>query len=436
MTKPRLSFLLLGVLAAGFVAGSWYNERERVSADDFPARTILYYVDPMHPTYTSDKPGTAPDCGMALQPIYADAEGASLENHARHGGGTAHAVLGGPHSPSSGAVTVSEAKQQLIGVRVSPVEKRSATERLRLYGRVAVDETRLYTINIGLEGVIRELSLATTGSRVRKDEWLATLSAPDARAPIQGYLVALDVLDRALKDAEGPGPIAMATASRQQSVDRLLTLGLSSAQVDEIARTRQLPTQIRITAPAEGFVLARNVSIGQKFQRGDELYRIADLRRVWILADVFGPDADYVRPGMDVEVSLPGRVRVLRAKISQDVLPQFDGARQSLQVRLELDNPQYLLRPDMFVDVEVPITFPSAIAVPVEAVLDSGVKKTVFVERSAGVFEPRLVETGWRSGGTVEIVKGLSSGERIVVSGTFLLDSESRIRHVGSSQGR
>ena len=430
MTKPRLSFLLLGVLAAGFVAGSWYNERERVSADDFPARRILYYVDPMHPTYTSDKPGTAPDCGMALQPIYADAEGARLQNHAGHGGGTAHAVLGGPHSPASGAVTVSEAKQQLIGVRVSPVEKRSATERLRLYGRVAVDETRLYTINIGLEGVIRELSLATTGSRVRKDEWLATLSAPDARAPIQGYLVALDVLDRAFKDAEGRGPIAMATASMQQSVDRLLTLGMSSAQVDEIARTRQLPTQIKITAPAEGFVLTRNVSIGQKFQRGDELYRIADLRRVWILADVFGRDAESIRPGMDAEVSLPGRGRTLRARVSAAVPPQFDQASQSLKVRLEVENPHYVLRPGMPVDVEVPIAFPAAIAVPVEAVADSGVKQIVFVERSRDAFEVREVKTGWRARDFVEIVSGLSVGDRIVVSGTFFLAAQSRIRRI------
>jgi membrane fusion protein, copper/silver efflux system len=110
------------------------------------------------------------------------------------------------------------------------------------------------------------------------------------------------------------------------------------------------------------------------------------------------------------------------------VLPQFDQASQSLKVRLEVDNPDYLLRPDMFVDVQVPVAFPAALAVPVEAVLDSGVKKTVFVERSAGVFEPREVETGWRSSGMIQVVNGLSEGDRIVVSGTFLLDSESRIR--------
>jgi membrane fusion protein, copper/silver efflux system len=313
-------------------------------------------------------------------------------------------------------------------VHVGTAEQKAATSRLRLYGRVVAEETRLYTLNVGIDGFIRQISNVTTGSHVRKDEWLATFSAPEARLPIQGYLVALDVLDRETTGGASGAALEQARGSVQQSVDRLLTLGMSSVQVEEIARTRQLPTNIRVTAPEDGFVVARRVSIGQKFERGDELYRIADLRRVWILADVFGRDAELVRPGMDAEVSLPGRTRTLRARTSGDVLPQFDQASQSLKVRLEVDNPDFFLRPGMFVDVELPITFPTAIVVPVEAVLDSGVRKTVFVERGPGVFEPRAVETGWRSGGVVEIVTGLASGDRIVVSGTFLLDSESRIR--------
>jgi Cu(I)/Ag(I) efflux system membrane fusion protein len=283
---------------------------------------------------------------------------------------------------------------------------------------------------MGLDGFIRDVSAVTTGSRVRKDEWLASFFAPDARSPLQGYLVGLEVLDRTTNAAEGPGPIGLARASVQQSVDRLLSLGVSHVQIEEIARTRHVSPNLTITAPEDGFVVARNVSVGQKFQRGDELYRLADLRRVWILADVFGREAEYVRPGMVAQVSLPDRARTLRAKVSTDVLPQFDQTSQSLKVRLEVDNPQYLLRPDMFVDVDLPIAFESAIAVPVDAVLDSGARKTVFVERSAGVFEPREVETGWRFGDRVEIVKGLAIGDRIVVAGTFLLDSESRIRHV------
>jgi Cu(I)/Ag(I) efflux system membrane fusion protein len=163
-------------------------------------------------------------------------------------------------------------------------------------------------------------------------------------------------------------------------------------------------------------------------ERGNELYQIADLRRVWILADVFGREAEYVGPGTIAEISQPGRAPSFRARVSRDVLPQFDAASQSVKVRLEADNLGYLLRPDMFVDVDLLITLPPAIAIPVDAVLDSGLKKVVFVETGAGVFEPRQVETGWRFGGRVQIVKGLAEGDRVVVAGTFLLDSENRLR--------
>ena len=171
------------------------------------------------------------------------------------------------------------------------------------------------------------------------------------------------------------------------------------------------------------------MSPGQKFERGDELYRIADLRRVWVLADLFLRDADPIRPGTEAVVSLPGHARTLRAKVS-DVLPRYDGASQSLKVRLDVENPQYVLRPDMPVDVEVSIAFPEATAVPVEAVLDSGVKKIVFVEQGRDAFELREVETGWRASDVVEIVRGVSAGDRVVVAGTFFLGAESRIRHI------
>lgn len=419
MKNVTVCVLLLGALGAGFVAGSWHHQDETVNAEGLRIRKILYYVDPMHPAYKSAHPGTAPDCGMQLEPVYDDGERPPTAKSSALG-------------MVAGAVSITPEKQQLIGVRVGTVEKASATERLRLYGRVAPDETRSYRIDVGIDGFIRETSTVTTGSQVRKDQWLATFSAPDARSPIQAYLVALDVLDRTRKGAEGPAPVDFADAAVQQTVDRLLTLGMSRPQIEEIGRTRQVPPNIKVAAPADGFVVTRNISLGQKFARGDELFRIADLRRVWILADVFGHEAQYVQPGTVAQISVPGRASSLRARISSDVLPQFDAASQSVKVRLEADNPAYLLRPDMFVDVDLPIMLPKTLAVPVDAVVDSGLKKSVFVQRGEGVFEPREVETGWRFGDRVEIVKGLAVGDRIVVSGTFLLDSESRMRHNAS----
>ena len=154
---------------------------------------------------------------------------------------------------------------------------------------------------------------------------------------------------------------------------------------------------------------------------------MADLSRVWILADLFGNETQYVKPQEKAKVSLPDRQKVFEATVT-NVQPQVDPVTRALKVRLEADNPGYTLKPDMFVNVEFPINLPAAITVPVDAILDSGLKQTVFVDRGNGFFEPRRVETGQRFGEQVEIVQGLEPGERIVISGNFLIDSESRMR--------
>jgi multidrug efflux pump subunit AcrA (membrane-fusion protein) len=369
----------------------------------------------MHPAYKSDKPGTAPDCGMRLEPVYEGSpQAASI------------ARASGDHT-----VRVSPDTRELVGVRVETVKKVASTERLRLYGRVAPEETRVYRVNVGIDGYVREISGVTTGSQVAKDEWLATFSAPEARTSIQSYLVALDAAESGTRrPADTPGP---PDAGLEHAAERLLALGMSRLQIDEIKRTRVVPSTIKIAAPASGFVIARHLTAGEKIASGQELFQIADLRRVWILADVPGADAQHVHPGMTADVSVPGRGSTIRATVSRAVLPQFDPLSQSARVRLEADNAGAFLRPDMFVDVQLSVPLPPAIAVPVDAVLDSGLKKRVFVERADGAFEPREVETGWRFGDRVEIVKGLMAGDRVVVSGTFLLDSESRRRHTAGS---
>ena len=151
------------------------------------------------------------------------------------------------------------------------------------------------------------------------------------------------------------------------------------------------------------------------------------MSRVWILADLFENEAKYVRPGEKVKVTLADQDETYMATVSE-ILPQFDPATLTIKVRLEVDNPQFALRPGMFVDVEFPINMPPTVNVPVDAIMDSGLKKTVFVDRDNGYFEPRRVKTGWRLGERAEIIEGLEPGERIVVSGNFLIDSESRMR--------
>ncbi|MFH0726733.1 MAG: efflux RND transporter periplasmic adaptor subunit [Pseudomonadota bacterium] len=207
----------------------------------------------------------------------------------------------------------------------------------------------------------------------------------------------------------------------------LLNLGMKETQLQELSQTSHYMSAIELRSPVNGFVISRAISSHQRVDRGTECFRIADLDRVWIIADVFYAEAPYIRPGMSAKISLPGQVKQYEAMVS-DVLPTLDPVTRSLKVRLEMDNPKNLLLPEMFVDVEFPITLPSAVTVPASAILDSGRKKTVFVAMGDGRFEPRSVETGWRFGDRVEIVRGLQPGEKIVTSGNFLIDSESRMR--------
>jgi YHS domain-containing protein len=206
---------------------------------------------------------------------------------------------------------------------------------------------------------------------------------------------------------------------------------MSDLQIKEINDSRKLPESIYVVSPTDGFILGRSISSGLRFEHGAEFYRIADLRRVWIMADVFENEARYYRPGMVATVTAPEQGKTLRARVSE-VLPQFDPATRTMKVRLEAENPGFILRPDMFVDVELPVNLPVGVSVPVDALMDSGRSKRVFVDRGNGFFEPREVETGARFDDRVVIAKGLNEGERVVVSGTFLVDSESRLKTVAA----
>jgi RND family efflux transporter MFP subunit len=333
-----------------------------------------------------------------------------------------------------GTVRITPEKQQVIGVRTGVVEKAAVEHFIRTVGRVAPDEKRVYRLVAGTDGWIRETYDNDTGTLVKKDERLASFYSPLFRAAQLSYISLLSSSPEDRFRAGGRqalAPSQLASVSLQTYIDALESLGMSEQQMKELASTKQITDKIFIVAPATGFIIARNVSPGQQFEKGAEWYRIADLSRVWILADLFRNETEYVRPGMKVRVTLPETRKSLNAVVST-VLPQFDATSRTLKVRLELDNPGYTLRPDMFVDVEFPVTLPSALTIPADAVLDSGLRKTVFVDQGNGFFEPREVETGWQLGNRVEIVKGLKPGEKIVISGNFLIDSESRLELAAS----
>jgi RND family efflux transporter MFP subunit len=329
-----------------------------------------------------------------------------------------------------GSVRITPERQQMVGIRTGVVEKTEGEYAIRAVGRVAPDEKRVYRLTAGTEGWIRETYANDTGTLVKKDERLASFYSPQFRAAQLAYIAILSSPeDRAqLVGRPALAPSQQASVTLQTYIDALESLGMSEKQLKELATTKQLTDRVFILAPAAGFIIARNVSPGQQFEKGFEWYQLANLDRVWVLADLFQIDAGDAKVGMKARVTLPGQNKEFHATVTK-VLPQVDPTSRTLKVRLELDNPGHELRPDMFVNVELRVTRPPALTVPADAILESGMSRTVFVDRGNGFFEPRQVETGWRHGGRVEITKGLDPDEKIVLSGNFLIDSESRLQH-------
>lgn len=416
MSRRSLLITLATLLPAVFLAG-FFVSRTLPGAKTSRDREVLYYVDPMNPSFRSPEPGTAP-CGMPLEPVYADSAAATEPGAAA----------------SAGSIAVRADRRQLIGVTVEIAQVQPLHRTARLPGKVAVDDRRLYRISAVTAGWVREIGLAATGSRTTRGEVLAAYYTPEIATAQQTLLYTLNTYDKLEKPGAkhadqmaAGGQFASYEKNVQILRQSLLNLGMTPEQIEEIEMSRRTAQNIQIRAPAAGFILARNLSMGERFEAGTELYRIADLSQVWIVADAFEGDEALLPPGATATVRRPGQALPIPARVSQ-ALPQFDAATRTLKVRLEAENPGFVLRPGMFVDVEVSTDTEPVISVPRGAVLDSGTRRVVFVEKEEGVFEPRRVTTGRRFGDRVEILGGIMAGEQVVASGNFLLDSESRMR--------
>ncbi|MGD0015040.1 MAG: efflux RND transporter periplasmic adaptor subunit [Bryobacteraceae bacterium] len=407
--------VVLALIGAAFAVG-WRLASRRAAPGPGAAasrgRKILYWVDPMHPAYRSDKPGIAPDCGMKLEPVYES----------------------GPAPLAPGMVQVSPERQQLIGVRYGTAEFTSGVDTIRAVGKVAIDETRISHVHSRTEGWIEKVYVNFTGDVVRQGQPMLTIYSPELLASQQEYLLALRARE-AMRNSPVPGVAANNDALVSAARRRLQLWDLSDAAVAEVERTGKPMTNITLYAPASGYVMTRNAFPNQKVTPETELFMIVDLSRVWVLASVFEYETPRVRLGQVATVSLPyNGGRSIRARVSY-LQPQVDAQTRTVQVRLDLANPGLALKPDMFVNVELASAQPARLTVPSEAVLDTGLKKTVFVALGDGHFEPREIETGERIGDRIQVLKGLSQGEQIVTSGNFLINSESQLRAAAGAMG-
>jgi len=388
-------------------------------------RKILYYEDPMHPWYRSDKPGIAPDCGMKLVPVYAPESK--------------------PAVAIPGAVEISPARQQLMGITTARVEYRLLDKTIRTVGNVALDETRLANVHVKVNGWIQKVFVDYTFQHVKKGDPLFTLYSPELLATQQEYLLALKA-ERELSTSSFR-EVAVGGKSLLEAARRRLSLwDLTDAQIRELEETGQPQREITYYSPATGHVIERKAFPNQYVTPETELYKLADHSNVWVYADIYEPEMPLVELGQEATLTttaLPGQQ--LKGHVTF-IQPHLMGETRTLPIRLEFANPDLQLKPEMFVNVELHRSLGRQLTVPVDAVLDSGRRQLVFVDRGSGSFEPREVQLGERTENLVTVLRGLRAGEKVVTRANFLIDSESNLRqavsgmagmqHEGSTGGK
>jgi membrane fusion protein, copper/silver efflux system len=359
-------------------------------------RRVLYYRNPMGLPDTSPVP-KKDAMGMDYLPVYeGEEEGGS-------------------------SVVVSPGKLQRTGVRSEAVERRVITRAVRVPGTIKLDERRVAVVSLRSEAFIEAVESVTTGDRVRKGQPLIRLYSPDIAAASAQYL---SVLNHAA-DPGGGRTLVIEGARR-----RLENLNVPPEVLAEIERTRRVPLSITWSAPRDGVVLERNAVDGMRAMPGDVLFRLADVSTVWVLADVPELDLGAIRPGQAVSVrvrSLPGHTFTGEVGL---IYPQVKMETRTAWVRVEVANPDGLLLPDMYADVEVATGARTpVIAVPDSAVIDTGARQIVILDKGEGRFEPREVRVGARGEGFVEIREGgVVEGDRVVVAANFLIDAESNLK--------
>ena len=370
----------------------------------------LFYRHPMTPEVTSPVPARD-EMGMDYVPVYAGSGGAS-----------------GP----AGTVRIDPVTVQSIGVRTAPAERRTLSRTIHTLGRVDYDERHIVRLHPKIDGWIDELYVETTGEPIDADEILLSIYSPQLVVTQQEYLVALRNRET-LSSSPFPDVRQGAGELVQSTLDRLRLLDVPEHQIAELTQTGTVQEQLHIHSPAPGIITKIGAREGQYVTPQTELYTIADLTTVWVLVDIFENELPWVRPGDQARVSIAGAPgRVFEGRLTY-IYPYAESRTRTVKARLEFDNPDFLLKPEMFADVTIAAS-PEAdvVAVPSEAVIRSGIRELVFVVREPGRFEPREVQPGVSSGGWTQILDGLAAGEEVVVSAQFLIDSESKLREAAA----
>ncbi len=406
MNKTTITSGLL-MLILGLGIGIWWP-RENSSSSVAPTteeKKPLYYRSPMNPTVTSPVPAKD-SMGMDYVPVYADSSA---------------------DTQTLGTVVIDPTVEQSIGVRTAQSVRKTISHDIRTIGRIAVDEKKLTRLHPKISGWVEKLFVDETGVEVSPDTMLLSIYSPQLVASQEEYLLALKSA-ATLKTSPFPDIRRGAENLLRTSRQRLQLLDVPEHQLRELDEKRETMKALHIHSPAAGIVLSIGAREGQHVDPKTELYSIADLSTVWAFVDIYEYELPWVQLHDSAVISLaalPGRS--FTGNITY-IYPYLDPTTRTNKVRVEFDNAEGFLKPDMFAEVTIHASRKSeAIVIPTQALIETGAKPKVFVRTGPGKFEPRDVRVGLKSDGETEILSGLDVGENVVTSAQFLIDSESSL---------
>ena len=331
-------------------------------------------------------------------------------------------------------MTIAPERLQMIGVKYEAVARRPLEKVIRTVGRVAVDERRLAKVTIKFHGWIEKLLVSAVGDHVKKGDVLFTIYSPDLVATQEEYLLALESRKQ-LGESEFPEVARGSKDLLDSARHRFHLWDIGDEHIRQLERTGQVLRTLPIHSPITGTVIRKEVLQGAHVEAGDELYTIADLSHIWILADVYEYELGFVKHNQKATVTLSYEPGTVLNGIVGFVYPTLDPKTRTAKVRVELDNADDKLKPDMYANVELQADLGTKLAIPQEAVIESGQKQVVFLHHGGGRLEPRLIQTGAKTGAWYEVIEGLKEGDHVVTSANFLIDSESRLKAVVDSMG-
>ena len=335
---------------------------------------------------------------------------------------------------SSGAVQISPEKQQLIGVKIGTAEMKPLEKVIRTVGRVDYDEKRIVTVSPKIGGWIEDLYVDFTGRFVRQGEPLLTIYSPELVSTQEEYLLALRAR-RDLKKSPFPEVAGSGDSLADSARRRLKLWDITDEQIKALEESGQSKKTLTLYSPFSGFVLEKTASKGLNVMPGMALFKLADLSVVWLIADIYEYELPFVRVGQQASIQLsylPGETFTGKAIY---IYPALDPNTRTAKVRFEFPNPHERLKPEMYANVEIKIRLGQKLTVPEGAVIDTGIRQIVIIDKGSGYFEPREVKVGAKVEDYYEVTKGLKAGERVVTSANFLIDSESKLKEAMAGVG-